>query len=169
MSGSRNLNFPLFSGQWCDASGNLTPLAQAAVRCLWSRTGNAPGIDAVGLATDIAEVSLIASQALQSAQEALAEALALMMEAQRVRAEAVNGIREAQEEARVALLEGRAIRAQAQRALEDAGSAVAALLELNALRAELRSSLSSMQASQEGTGDIAVMAIMNSAHGSDFF
>lgn len=111
MSGTRNLNFPLFSGQWCDASGNLTPLAQAAVRCLWARTGNAPGVDASSIEAELLVVSDLATQALQTANNALDEATALLLSAQAIRAEARKALEEARGSAILAITAG--VRAQA--------------------------------------------------------
>lgn len=111
MSANRNLNFPLFSGQWCDGSGNLTPLAQAAVRCLWSRTGNAPGIDASSLEAELNVVSDAVAQALQAASSALDEATALLLSAQAIRAEARKALEEARDSAILAATAG--VRAQA--------------------------------------------------------
>ena len=176
MTGPADLNSPLFSGPWCDSAGNLTALARIFVMRMWQRTGYAPGVDGSWASAqgDVGALlaalsSAVSSQARADAEAAIAEAKGLLLEASALRAQAIFSINEARDEARIAYLEAQSIRAEARRALDDAKLSLMAILDVQSVRAEMRKAVSDGATAQQEASDAATMAILNAAHGSDFF
>jgi len=114
------LNAPYFSGRWCDATGNLTPLASAVIRALMNRTGYAPGISSSDLADNVNDARQIAENAQEAASAADAEALIALLDGASENRSALATAQAALEAANIALLQARASERRALKTLETA-------------------------------------------------
>ncbi|WP_418611018.1 hypothetical protein [Gluconobacter cerinus] len=113
---TKAINAPYFSGQWCDPSGYLTPLATTVLRALMNRTGNAPGISSTDNQRDAAD----AKAAAEKAEEDAMKAALLGIDAG---SSAAISLREAQRAlglAQAALFEAQVLRGHALKSLETA-------------------------------------------------
>ena len=114
------LNAPYFSGRWCDATGNLTPLASAVIRALMNRTGYAPGVSISDVADSIADVRKTAEDAQMTANAAASEVLIALLDGASENRCALTIAQAALEAANIALLQARACEQRALKTLETA-------------------------------------------------
>lgn len=114
------LNAPYFSGRWCDAAGNLTPLANAVIRALMNRTGYAPGISSSDVASNVTDVRQIAKNAQEVATIADSDAIISLLGGTSESRVAFATAQEALAAARIALLQARACEQRALKTLETA-------------------------------------------------